>query len=267
MIQGVDKAMVGNFVNTGTPAILLNGMLTLLALALPCAAYAGDFSVTPIRVDFSLSTRSAAVTVINDSATEAQSYTVKLFLWTQNAEGNDVYEDSSDLVYFPRQMTIPSKSEQVIRVGLKGVLPTREKAYRLFIEEQAVAGDAAPQVTNTPRVNYRLRFGVPIFLVPAAPQTSGKLEVASIKKAALSVIISNSGNQHFRLEQISLRSKGVMIHEVTGPYVLAGARRTFTFDLPEGLCERLKSTEDVELVGASGKFMLTEKVQPQVVCK
>lgn len=238
-------------------------LLATLGLAMP--GIAGEFGVTPIRLDFDRATRGASVTVINDSSTEAQSFNVKLYKWTQNAEGIDDYQESNDLIYFPRQVTIPPKSEQVVRVGLKGALPAVEVAYRLFVEELAVAPKA--ESTTTPTVNYRLRFGVPIFLVPLAPALSGKLEMAAMNKTTLALSVANTGNQHFRIESLRLRSGDKTLAENPGFYVLAGARRAVTINLPASVCERAKSGETMELIGRSEKLEFAEKIQGPIDCK
>ena len=60
---------------------------------------------------------------------------VKLVEWTQDASGKDVYADSADLVYFPRQMEIEPGAKRLVRVGAKAPAQGAERAYRLFIEE------------------------------------------------------------------------------------------------------------------------------------
>ena len=203
----------------------------VLALASQYAlSYA--FGVSPIRVDLGPSARSGAISVSNDDQI-ALSFQMKLVRWTQNDKGEDVYEDSKDLVYFPRLMSIEPKQKRVIRVGTQAPPGPEEMTYRLAIEEmtplaEGARGDAA--------VAVRMRFAVPIFVAPLAPATRAAVENLVISRGEVRFTVANTGNQHVRVEAAKLLRGDRVLGEVPGWYILAGARRAFVLPIPAAEC-------------------------------
>src|SRR4051812_48428578 len=111
-------------------------------------AAAGSFGVAPTRVDLGKGARSSLVEVSNDD-TRKLSFQVRLFQWTQDAQGKDAYQENQDLIFFPPLFTVNPGDKRVIRVGLKGSAPPPgEIAYRLFIEEipEPAVAAAGPEV-------------------------------------------------------------------------------------------------------------------------
>jgi fimbrial chaperone protein len=47
--------------------------------------------------------------------------------WTQDAQGKDIYADTGDLVYFPRQMEIEPGARKLVRVGAKAPAGATER--------------------------------------------------------------------------------------------------------------------------------------------
>src|SRR6185369_12141928 len=117
------------------PQYASRAFITLvLALAPAGATLGGEFGVSPIRVDLDRNTRTSVVRVSNDEQGPL-SFQIRAMEWTQDAEGRDVYADSSDLVYFPQQMQVPPLDSRVVRVGYRNPATQVERAYRLYIEE------------------------------------------------------------------------------------------------------------------------------------
>src|SRR4051794_490094 len=122
-------------------SILRTALVRLAAVAVCAgagAAAASEFSVTPIRVELKGGAMSETISVANHAKDKLR-VGVRLMEWTQDAEGKDVYKDSSDLVYFPRQMEVEGEGKRLVRVGIKSPAGVVERAYRLFIEEQPEA--------------------------------------------------------------------------------------------------------------------------------
>ncbi len=103
-------------------------------LLLPVAARAGDWRVSPIRLDLGRDAKSGAVTVANDSDDRLQ-VQMKAYEWTQDAEGKDRYEETGEILFFPRMMILERKEEKILRAGIRVPAVAKEKTYRLFIEE------------------------------------------------------------------------------------------------------------------------------------
>src|SRR4051812_36735151 len=94
-------------------------LIALLALSLFCLpALAGDFAVSPLLVYFEGNAKSGQITVRNDG-TEELRFEIHGRDWKQDATGADRYEDSDDLIFFPRSMAVPAGQTRIVRVGVK----------------------------------------------------------------------------------------------------------------------------------------------------
>ncbi len=207
-------------------AILLASLVTSHALA-------GSFGVSPIRVDFNRSTRTAVVEVTNDDERKL-SFQMKLVEWTQDAAGQDQYADSQDLIFFPPLFTVNPNEKRILRIGTKPATApgAREKTYRLFIEELPPPADPAAGA----QLRIALRFALPVFLAPVTAQK--KLVVESVvPRAGKAVVrVRNDGTQSVKLETLRLRRGAEQVGESQGWYVLAGATREFEVHADAAKC-------------------------------
>lgn len=195
-------------------------------------AYA--FGVTPIRVELDASTRSSALTVSNDDAVKI-GFQMRLMRWRQGPEGKDIYEDSKDLVFFPRLMTVDPKDKRVIRVAAQKPAGEMEATYRLFIEELP---DSSKGAAAGPQIAVRMRFAVPVFVAPANPVIKGAIENLNQDGKTLRFKVSNQGNRHFKIDSISLRQVDQASDEIVGGYVLAGITREFSIGIRSEDCRK-----------------------------
>lgn len=212
--------------------------LTLLInLLLPCLAVAGEWRVVPIRIDLGKDHRSDLVRLINEG-TEKVNLQVEATEWTQNDQGEDRYDKSEELIFFPKILTIEPKEERVLRIGIRSPAVQREKAYRLFIEEIPEANK-----TEATQVSINIRFGLPVFVEPLQETATGTVTDFTLKAGKVGAGISNSGNTHFRINKLIVHGLGgegqkVFSHELQGWYLLAGSSRRYTLELPEEDCRK-----------------------------
>jgi fimbrial chaperone protein len=228
----------------------------LIALGMSCAAGAGEFSVTPIRAELKAGALNETITITNHGQ-ERLRVSVKLMEWTQDETGKDVYKESSDLVYFPRQLEVPPEAKRLVRVGAKVPSGVQERTYRLFIEEEP---EAAASV-NRPQVSFHFRFGVPVFLPPAVPKPEPQVMEPTLQKGRLAVGVRNGGNQHFRLTKVSVSDGAGHLQELAGWYSLAGSIRTYSAEIPADVCRRAKVLS-ISLEGEGLRFDRTINVDP-----
>jgi fimbrial chaperone protein len=153
--------------------------------------------------------------------------------WSQDARGEDVYEESKDLVYFPRLMSIEPKQKRVVRVGTQAAPGEGEGTYRLIIEEMMPPAPGGPG-TN---IAVRMRFAIPIFVAPAQPERKPVVEQLALARGEVRFRLRNAGNQHVKLETLSLRRGDKVLQEAAGWYVLPGAQREFAIALPAAECK------------------------------
>ena len=154
-------------------------LAALLAAALPLAPLqAGDFGVSPIRVDLDRSTRTQVVRVTNDDE-RLLSFQMRMMEWTQDAEGRDRYADSADLVFFPQQMQVPAKESRVVRLGYRQPPGPTERAYRLYVAE--LPRGTQPGEPGKAMVEVAVRFGVPVFVRPSVVQEKGRIAALDVE--------------------------------------------------------------------------------------
>ena len=222
--------------------ILPAGVLAISALLAGPAA-ATEFSVTPIRVELKPGVMSETIAITNHAPTRLR-VSIKLMEWTQDASGQDIQKESSELIWFPRQMEVEPNGKRLVRVGAKAPAATVEKSYRLWVEEEP-PGEATP---GRAQVAFYFRFGVPVFVQPAGGRPEPEVPDPTLGAGKVSVVVRNKGNQHFRLNRVAVRNEAGQETEVGGWYSLPGTERTYTVDVPREACLQSKVL-DVALEG------------------
>jgi fimbrial chaperone protein len=208
----------------------------------------GSFKVSPVKLNLDSRINTTVIKITNQSDDKV---TIQLDAkeWSQDETGPDTYNQSKDIVFFPRIITIEKREERIIRVGYQGNKSLKaEKTYRLFLEELPVA---EPGETV---LKLALRIAVPIFISPLKKTKKPSVEKVRFSEGNLAVNVKNSGNVHFlvgKITAIGLDSLGREVFKTDGNgwYVLAGADRTFDIDIPEKNCikaDKVKVTVEVD---------------------
>ncbi len=240
--------------------------ITVLVLLLfPLVATAGDWRVIPVRLDFDRSAKSGVIRLINN-ADNPLNIQVAAKEWTQDKMGQDVYVETSDLIVFPKILTIPPKSERILRTGIKVPAVQREKTYRIFIEE-------IPQPNKDPGagVSVSIRFGLPVFVAPLQAALQGELVDLSLSGGTFRGQIKNSGNLHLQFQSLTIRGtdseeEEVFSIPVKGWYLLEGKTRTYEVSIPQDECRR--SSKLHFDIAAQGKLNLTKTLEVnQATCQ
>jgi fimbrial chaperone protein len=244
-------------VTTALSLRALRAAACLCALAFALAgARAGEFAVSPIRVDLKPGAMSETITITNDASTRLR-VSMKLMEWTQDENGQDVYRESSDLVYFPRQMDVEPNARRLVRIGARSPAAVTERTYRLFIEEDPEPAGAAARA----QVAVFFRFGVPVFLPPAVGKPQPEVQEPTLAQGRFSVRVRNTGNQHFRLTRVTISDGAGYAQELTGWYSLAGTERTYAADIPREVCRKARALR-VLLEGENLRFERSLNVEP-----
>jgi len=234
----------------------------LAALVIPsllfgtgASVWAAEFSVSPIRAELKAGILSETITVTNHDAKRLR-VSIKLMEWTQDAAGNDVYKESSDLIYFPRQMDVEPNGQRLVRVGAKGPGGLTERTYRLFIEEE-------PDRTqgNGSQVAFYFRFGVPIMVSPALPKPAAEVEAPTMAAGKVFILIRNTGNQYVRVNRIEVSNGSDFKTEAAGWYSLAGTQKVYSVNIPPEVCRKANSLA-VTVEGEGLRFERTLEVDP-----
>lgn len=211
-------------------------------------AFAGEFTVNPIRLDMGPTARSAAVTVINEGK-EKINFQLQGMDWVQDTAGKDQYTETSDLIFFPKIMSVEPGQEAVARVGLKTGATASERTFRLFIEE--LPGIVKAPENNTAQINFLIRFGLPIFVAPIQPRDGLAIEELALKNGVISIAARNTGNRHqmfkiIRLGGTDAAGKRIYALDIADRYLLASSLKSYTATLPAGQCREI-AVLDVEI--------------------
>jgi fimbrial chaperone protein len=229
------------------------GAFLILLAVLSCGtAGAAEWRVTPIRLDLGRDAKSGAVTIVNESDERLQ-LQMAAFEWTQDKDGKDRYEETDDILFFPKIMIFDRKGEKILRAGVKGPAPAKEKTYRLFVEEIP-----EPKQAEGARVAIAIRFGLPVFVKPLKEEARGEVAGLSMAGGVLNAVVKNTGNVHFLIQGIRIRGKNpkgeeIFSKELAGWYLLAGASRPYASDVPADICRGVAGF-DVEVRTETSSF-------------
>jgi fimbrial chaperone protein len=213
-------------------------------------AVAGGFYVVPTALDLGKGAQSGTFSVVN-SGDEKLDVKVSVQSWAQSADGKDLYADTTELVFFPKIMTVEAHDQRAIRVGVKGPPPGREKAFRIFVEEIPRPGGAVTRIEQgnvSGAIALAYRFSIPIFWRPPKAQGGGALGSIEMKRGEARAVVTNAGNTHLKMPSVTFRGKGgdgreVFLQEMNGWYVLQGMSRTYAVTVPPELCRALTVIE------------------------
>jgi fimbrial chaperone protein len=225
------------------PALRVLAVAAILLLAGPAAssAYAVSFSVSPTQIVLAGRTRSALLTIRNES-TDVLRFQLSAFAWDQSPTGEVQLKPTDDIVFFPALFTLQPGEERRIRVGTPlTAVNQREQTYRIFVEELPPVSAATEKPSG---VRVLTRMGIPIFLRPAKETASATLDTLAMRDGKLSFTLANTGAVHFIPRRITARGldaagKTVFEESINGWYVLAGGRREFAVAAPPGACEQV----------------------------
>jgi len=192
------------------------GLIAWAAWGAPASA--GTLQVNPVLVELNADRRTGSVTVRNE---ESVPVTIRAYAldWRQ-ADGEDVYEETAQLIVSPPIFTIAPGATQLVRVGPRS--PSAEpRAYRLIIEE-------VPEATPQAGIRIALRLNLPLYKRIAAGEPS-QLRWSARRQADGGWMIeaANIGPGYVRLDANIARAATGARYEDTVHFgtVLPGAAR------------------------------------------
>lgn len=229
--------------------------------------FAADFQVQPTTMDLGGSVKSGAFSVINNGKDKID-FQVSVKEWKQDEKGKDVYEDTKEIVFFPKVMSVEANSQRAVRIGLKAPPSPKEKTYRLFVEEIPTPKkmqDVDVDKKIKAGVTIAFRFAMPIFVKPLKPQESYVIDKIEMSKGAVKAVVKNNGNVHVKLRAVNFSGKAadgkeLYSKEIAGWYILNGLSVPYEADVPKDICGKL-ATIDVSSQTETGKVNGTLNVQ------
>ncbi|HKI98180.1 MAG TPA: fimbria/pilus periplasmic chaperone [bacterium] len=240
-------------------------LAVLLLVPVPLQALAGSFKVVPVRLFLEPGEKTAVLRITNEGKTPI-TIQVSAKTWHQDAQGEDRYEDTKDIIFFPRIFTMQPEGAQVLRIGLRTPpVKDRELTYRIFLEELPVT--APGQMV----LKFALRMGVPIFIEPPEQTKKWELRGIAIDKGHGRIEVTNSGNRHIVVTGIDLKgmgANGTQLYEAKGNgwYVLSGHTRAFGVRLPKDKCVDTRRLAMVVKVGNDSKDFMGDVSPTTALC-
>jgi fimbrial chaperone protein len=213
--------------------VLANSIITLILLS--SVTLAGDFKVSPMKLEFDKDKKTDVLKLKNQGEGELR-LQVEAMKWSQDADGEDTYSETTDIFFYPKILVLKGNESRVIRTGIKMPPSEEEKTYRLFVTE-IPKRDKSMGV----KVAIAIRFGIPMFVKPLEEKPEGEITGMVITGGELGVLLKNTGNVHFMIENINISAKGssgkeIFSEEVSGWYLLRGVSRLYKVSIPTKAC-------------------------------
>jgi fimbrial chaperone protein len=250
--KGADQLKFASLLSSLSSALLRIGLMTLLLFILfsSCRAFAADFQIQPTMLELSGGVKSGAFSVINNGK-DSINFQVYVKEWSQDASGKDVYEDTKDIVFFPKIMSTGPNEQRAIRIGFKAPPSANEKTYRLFVEEipsPKKEPDVKVQGKIKAGITIAFRFATPIFVKPLKQQETAVIEKMEMSKGVVKAMIKNTGNVHIKVLSVTFRGKAadgkeLFSKEVAGWYILHGLSIPYGTAVPKESCKSLATIE------------------------
>jgi fimbrial chaperone protein len=204
----------------------------LLAAGLVTPAFAGLFSVTPVRIFMSPKDRATAVTITNESDDELVMQ-ADVYQWSQKPAGDDDLVLSEDLVLSPPILKLAPKARQVVRLALVRPLQgSRQATYRMIVREIPEAKAEAKSV----ELQVALAFSLPVFITPPGAKRDLVCNAERLAPDALKVSCENTGETYMQPREFAVStSAGQKIASREGAaYLLPGTRRAIDIKKADG---------------------------------
>lgn len=239
-------------------------------------AKAESFNVLPIRVYLKGRSLSQELKISNESA-NTQRFQVTVKAWEQNEQGEMQLSDTQDIIAFPQLFELAKGEYRLVRVGTLVPPTTKERTYRVFLQQLAKTENQ--EETTTPKkgvqLNFLIRVGIPIFIAPIQIIKQGKIDKVNIEKDKIFITINNTGNIHILTSSFVIKGyddtgKVVFQGNLGGGYILAGNRRIFQEKLPQENCKNIRNIGiEIGIDKEQDKpLSFTEKVEtPNGVCQ
>lgn len=178
-----------------------------VGISLAMAAQAANVSVMPVGLTFSVGHDRSAITVTNEDAENAVMQ-VEAVAWTQ-ADGQDVYTPTQDLLVNPPIFAVKPGHAQVLRVGLRQP-PTgeREVAYRLILREVPQPPASSGSAPHQGQVRVLLQMRLPVYVAPAQIVPGQQWHARRTEEGAVELSLTNTGNVHVVVGELKLRAAG-----------------------------------------------------------
>jgi len=238
----------------------------LLALQAP-AILAGEFSVSPVRLDLGGTARSQLLSITNAGTVPAR-FLVRGAAWTMTEAGAVELSDDDKLIVFPASFTVAAKATQNIRVGTDQRAGETEKTWRVLLEELPDA-NAAGNAGAT--INVLSVISVPVFMSPLKPRKAMEISWLGHEGASARVALINGGNAHEMVAAVSLiATRGdetIQQAQQEGWYILPGKRRVYVLAGEKSWCVPGITRIELKATDRQGETLARQTIDAREACR
>lgn len=205
---------------TKTPNLVLAAIL--LGCLMPAGAQASSLEISPVTVNLAPGQNVTTVEVTNRGDASA-AIQIRAYGWNQ-AGNEDVLTPTQDIIVSPPIFTVSKGSSQTVRMLLRGGIATRERNYRLLIDE------VPPANIHNQQVAIAMRVSLPV-IAASAQALPPKLQWRATRGTGHQILLSatNDGTSYDKVHAIvvTLADGSHPIVKASGnnPYILPGAQR------------------------------------------
>ena len=243
-----------------------------IALLLGCVvgaagpARAANVAISPVNISLTRDQHSALLNVTNDDAHPVR-FSLSTYAWAQSDAGAMELSPTSDIIFFPAQLTLAPGEARNVRVGTQLVPGAAERDYRIFLEELPEPATANP--SQVLQIHVLSRISVPIFLAPN--QVDVQTDIGSIDAHKSSIVfqLHNTGTVHVLPGPVTLQARDaadrpVFSRSVDVWYVLAGGTRIVKISVPPAACAHVRTITVTAKIG--GALRTRSQQTPSGVC-
>ena len=219
-------------ISTRLKQVLFGSFLMGAAALSVGPAWAGLFSVTPVRIFMAPKDRAIAVTITNEGDEELVMQ-ADVFTWKQKPNGEDDLVLTEDLILAPPIIKLAPHARQVVRLArLKPDTSADQQTYRLIVREVPEAKPA----DKTVQLQIALAFSMPVFITP--PGAKAQLGCTAERAApdAVRATCENTGNAYAQPREFVLSNAAgeKLAARDSGGYVLPSIKRSFDIKRADG---------------------------------
>lgn len=190
------------------------------------SAQATSLRVAPVGLDLRAPAAASTIRVWND-ARQPISVQIRVFRWSQR-NGEDVYEQTNDVVASPPFTTLQPGAENLIRIVRTSNRPVQgEESYRLIVDE--LPDPARRQAGN---ITFVVRHVIPVFFATAdAPGAEPSWTVTPSRDGYV-VTVRNAGAKRLRVSNLTLSAGGAPVARKDGLVGYALGNSTASWFIP-----------------------------------
>lgn len=213
-------------------------MSIVLGCLISCATLAT--TISPVKVELSRANPVVTITVTNDADLPLL-FQSQVLAWTQ-VNGEDLLEESIDLLVVPAIVEIAPRGTQVFRITQRHpTVAAKERAYRLVLDD--ISG--TKHQTEGDGVNFVFSHRLPVF-VAGTGQIGPKPYLRRCPNIAEMgcVRLENDGDQYVQVLSLMVNGRNWQEDLGAGSRILADAWKQWTFTSPPVSAGRLTVTAE-----------------------